>query len=196
MVLPMVFDAETRTGSLTQAPAGPIGAGWGKSDATSSTAPPASRAIIRIDADISMRQIAGPDGGAPLANADIDRDFELRPLHVSRARLFRVAGSDPALFGDQNITKADGQQVAIRLLAGFADGHDDAAPIGVLAGKRGLDQRRIRDGKPDAPGGAIILGAGDGDGGEFAGALAILDDLDREIAEYPMQRFAEGRITW
>src|SRR5690625_2640832 len=94
------------------------------SNAAPPTAPPASRAVIRIDADISMRQIAGPDGGAPLADADIDRDFELRPLHVSRARLFRVVGGHPALFGNQNIAEADGQQVAIRLLAGFADRHD------------------------------------------------------------------------
>ena len=46
---------------------------------------------------------------------------------------------------DADAAEPDRQLVAVGGLAGLADRHHDAAPIGVLAGDRGLHQRRIGD---------------------------------------------------
>ena len=54
--------------------------------------------------------------------------------------------------GDTDVAEPDRQQVAVGRLAGLADRHDHAAPIGVLAGDRRLDQRRIGDRQRDALG--------------------------------------------
>jgi len=67
--------------------------------------------------------------------------------------------------------------------AGFADGHDDAAPVGVLSGDGGFDEGGIGDGKGHGFGGGVGGGAGHGDFDEFCRALAVADDLVGEIAE-------------
>ncbi len=74
----------------------------------------------------------------------------------------------------------------------FADRHDDAAPIGVARGERGLDQRRIADREADLPRRPVTFGAGDVDRDELAGALAVARDLLREIDHHAAQRLAEA----
>src|SRR3546814_8976773 len=53
------------------------------------------------------------------------------------------------VLGNLDAADRDRQPVAVGLLAGLADRHDDAAPIGIAAGDRRLDQRRVGDGEAD-----------------------------------------------
>src|SRR5262249_30192726 len=119
--------------------------------ATTRTSGSRSAPVAAIDVDVAMRQIAGPYRGAAAAEAEIDGDVNIPPRHVLRHRRFIIARHRPALGGNGDPADADGELVALRLFAGFPDGHDDATPIGVARGNRRLHQRRVADGKPDAP---------------------------------------------
>ena len=90
-----------------------------------------------------MRQVAGPDGGAAIAQPQIDANLYLLPLEMRGDRRFVIAFYRQAPGGDLRGAEADRQRVAVGGFARLADGSDDAAPIGVFAGDRGLDQRRI-----------------------------------------------------
>ena len=85
-----------------------------------------------------------------------------------------VSGS--AVSGDRHAADFDGEFVAVGAFAGFADGHDDAAPIGVFAGYRRFDQWRIGDGKRDTFGRRIMLSAGNMHGNEFGSAFPVSHD--------------------
>src|SRR5690348_5301012 len=104
-----------------------------------------STAIVGIDLDVAMGEVAGPDPRLAGADADIDFDLDVAGLDVLGDRRFVVISDALALGGDQHAADLDGQLVALGLLAGLADRHDDAAPIRVLSSNCGLDQRRIGD---------------------------------------------------
>src|SRR6185437_2977470 len=122
--------------------------------ATTSTTGSGSAPVAAIDVDVAMRQVAGPDRRAAFADAEIERDMHVAPGHVLRHRRLVIARHRAALLGDAHAAHGDGELLAHRLLAGLADRHHDAAPIGVARSERGLDQRRIADREADAPGGA------------------------------------------
>jgi len=104
--------------------------------------PVPSLAPVRpVDVDIAMRQVAGPNGGLALAETDIDGDLHLAPLHVVDDRRLVVAIDHAAVARHPGAAHGDGQLVAVGRLARLAHRHDDAAPIRVLAGDRGLHQR-------------------------------------------------------
>ena len=115
------------------------------------------------------------------AQPEIDRDPNLAAVHMLADRAFAIAGYRAALGGDLDAADRDRQPIALGLLAGLADRHDDAAPIGVACGNRGLDQGRVGDREPDPPRRPVVFGAGDLDRDEFLGALAIAGELLREI---------------
>ena len=109
-----------------------------------------SRTIAAVDVDVAVRQVAGPHRRAAAADAEIDADRRCRGPSCARrpaSRRSRATGP-PSAICTPPIEIAE--LVAIGLLAGLADRHDDAAPIGVLAGDRRLDQRRIADREADA----------------------------------------------
>src|SRR5262245_27784916 len=110
----------------------------GGSAGSAGSAEAASAPIVGIDVDIAVGQIAGPDPRPTLAHADVDRDRDLLPLHMGGNRGLVIIGD--ALAASRDLDPADGdlQLVAIGLLARLAHRHDDAAPIGVLAGDGGL----------------------------------------------------------
>ena len=78
--------------------------------------------------------------------------------------------------------------VAVGGLAGLADRHHHAAPIGVLAGDRGLHQRRIRDRQRDFSRGFLRGGAVDDDLDQLGRAFAVADDLFGEIGQHRVER--------
>ena len=123
-----------------------------------------------------MREVAGPNPGLAAAEADIDGDLDLAALHMGDHRRLVVAGDDAAVARHPGAADGDAQLVAVGRLAGLADRHDDAAPIGVLAGDRGLHQRRIGDGHGDAVGRPGADRAGDVDLDQFLRALAVARD--------------------
>ena len=128
-----------------------------------------------------------------LAHADIDRDDDLRPLHIGGAKRLAIARRHLAVLGDLDVAEPNREPVAVGRLARLAHGHDDAAPIRVLAGDRRLHQRRIGDGQRDPPRRGGALGAGDAHRDEFGRPLAVLHHLVREIAQHLGERGAEAR---
>src|SRR6185437_6821182 len=97
--------------------------------------------IVAVDRNIFLGKVAGQYAVAALAEAERDLDLDFWILH--RVRHFRlvIGWIARAAAGDADAVERDRELVAIGRLAGLADGHDHAAPIGVLAGDRGLHQR-------------------------------------------------------
>ena len=126
----------------------------------------------------------------PIPSLALNDDLLL--LHVGRGRGLVVGGIAQALMGDADVAEIDVELVALGLLAGLADRHHDAAPVGVLAGAGGLHQRRIGDRERDALGRLARGRAFDADLDEFARALAVADDLMREIEQQLVERALEG----
>src|SRR5690606_37962105 len=132
-----------------------------------------SAPVVGVDGDVAVGEVAGPHRGAAAADAEIHGDVDLLALHVLRHRRLVAARHHLAVLGHAHAADGDGKAVAVGALAGLAHRHDDAAPVGVLAGNGGLHQRRVGDGKPDAAGGVARGGAAHPDGDELAGALAV-----------------------
>ena len=76
---------------------------------------------------------------------EIDPDGDLVALHVGGGFGLVVGRVARAFVRHPDIAEPDRELVAIGRLAGLADRHHDAAPIGVLAGHRGLHQGRVGD---------------------------------------------------
>src|ERR1700752_2441969 len=110
-----------------------------------------SAPIVGVDVDVAVGEIAGPYPRLALADADVDGDGDVAALDVLGDRRLVVVRTPLPLLGDGHAADADAQAVSVGLLAGLADGHDDASPVGIAAGDRGLDQRRIGDGERDPP---------------------------------------------
>src|SRR5262249_13639051 len=144
-----------------------------------------SRTIAAVDVDVAVRQIAGPHGGAPAADAEIDVDHDVGALDVLDDRRLVVVGHDLAVVGDADAADGGPALVAVVALAGLADRHDDAAPVGVFACDRGLDQRRVGDRQADLARRSVGRRAADIDGDELARTLAVarqkLRQLDQQL---------------
>ena len=80
---------------------------------------------------------------------------------------------------------------SIGRLAGLSNGGDNAAPIRVLAGNRGLDQRRIRDREGNSSRRLLGLRTCHRHRNELACAFAVLDDLLCQFAAKRHERLAE-----
>ncbi len=128
----------------------------------------------------------------PLAQPQVDADLDLAALEVRGDRRLVIAFHREPAPRHLRRPEADRQQVALGGLAGLAHRHDDAAPIGVLAGDRGLHQRRIGDRHADAVRAAVALGAFDGDRDQLLRAFAVAHHQVREIAAQLRQRRAEA----
>src|SRR3546814_19451570 len=50
-----------------------------------------SASIVGVDADVAMRQVARPHGGAAVAKADVDSDLDLSPLSIRTHQPFVIA---------------------------------------------------------------------------------------------------------
>src|SRR5690606_40821197 len=99
------------------------------------------RAIVPVDLEVAFGQVAGPHRGRGAPRADMDGDVDLVVLHIGAHDRLVVVRRRRAVDGGDVGTETDGQTVAIDGLLGLAHRHDDAAPVGVLAGDGGLDQR-------------------------------------------------------
>src|SRR6185312_2709635 len=135
--------------------------GWSSTGLAEDSAP-----VVGIDLDVAMGEVAGPHRGLAPSDADIDRNRDLAPFHVARDRRLVIALDALALVADGDAADGDAQLVAIGLLAALGDGGGDAPPIGIRAGERRLDQRRIGDREADAARGARRRGTGHLDGDE------------------------------
>src|SRR5712692_111729 len=101
-----------------------------------------SAPVAGIDVDVSVGQIAGPYRRLAAADTDIDRDLDVAAAHMCADGRLVIAGDRAAARGDLDPADRNRQAFGIDLFPGPADGHDDAAPIGVPSRQRGLDQGR------------------------------------------------------
>src|SRR5712675_2996083 len=103
-----------------------------------------SRPVIAVDRDIFLGEVAGQHAVAALAEAEPDPDLDFRVLHRARYFFLVVRRIARAALGDTDAIEGDRKLVAVGRLAGLADRHHHAAPIGVLAGDGGFYQWRVR----------------------------------------------------
>src|SRR5438874_1316524 len=86
-----------------------------------------STAVVAIDGDIFLGQVAGEHPVAALAKSERDLERDLRLLHYRRDFRLVVGAVACALVSDADAAKPDRELVAVGGLAGLADGHDHAA---------------------------------------------------------------------
>ncbi len=105
---------------------------------------------------------------------------------------FLVVGIAHAVLRNLDAADADAQLVADGFFAGLADGHDNAAPIGVFTGNGGFHQWRIgnRHGYPVSR--LVGLSACDGDFDKLLCALAIARNLLRQIKAQAIEPLGES----
>src|SRR5690606_15883232 len=88
-----------------------------------------SGAIVGVDADIIIGEVASPHGGcrASPTQAYADGDFLLR--HAGRGLFFAVASNSPALLGDQQIVQVQPHLGDVEVVdAGPANSGEDSSP--------------------------------------------------------------------
>src|SRR4051812_29311010 len=108
------------------------------------------RPVVAIDRDIFFGEVAGQHAVAAFAQAKRDLERDLGLLHRSGNRGLIIAWIARALVGNADAAEPNRQLVAVGGLTSLANGHHHPAPVGVLAGDRGLDQRGIGDRQRDA----------------------------------------------
>src|SRR5580658_242363 len=152
---------------------------------------PALSAVIRIDVDVILGQIAGPEGCRSFAftsNPEDDRDIGVveTNLHIGF-----VERSSKAVTADLHILQGDIDLGGIEVHAGITGGRENTAPVGIGTGDGGLYEQRIGDGPGDASGRRVTERAVHFDGDQFARAFAIAYDLAGERLESFSERFLE-----
>src|ERR1700704_879902 len=88
-----------------------------------------SRSIIAVDGDIFLGEVAGEDAVTPAPQAERHLKTDLGFFHHRRNLGFVIGRIAFPPMGHPNAAEPDREPVAIGRLAGFADRHDDAAPI-------------------------------------------------------------------
>src|SRR5690606_30996928 len=91
-----------------------------------------SAPVVAVDGDVAVGEVAGVNRRPRVSEPGAGRQCELFTLHVGAGRSLVVAMGTFAGRGDQRSAETDGEPVAVGGLAGLADRHDDAAPIGVF----------------------------------------------------------------
>src|SRR5688572_9755345 len=90
----------------------------------------ASASIIAVDRDILLGEVAGPYRRPAAAEPDIDAYADPLLFHVRGYLGFRIGRVALAAVRQAVVAEPDRQAVAVGRLAGLADRHHDAPPIG------------------------------------------------------------------
>src|SRR3989344_2933948 len=158
-----------------------------------------SAAVVGVDADVVVREVAGPDGGGGLAAAQVHADGDFRLFHDALTVFLAVGGVAAAPRDHVHVVEVHLDEVLVEVVdAGVAHGGQDAAEGGVGGEERGLDQGRVGDGVGGQ--GAFGFGAAalDGDADELGGAFAVAHDglgqLLRDLDERGAQGLAVGAV--
>src|SRR5690606_12973332 len=137
-----------------------------------------SGAIVGVDADVVVREIAGVDRLLVASPAQCDTHQDFCFLHHPLAIFLGVFGVTPAIAGHQSVAQPQARTGYIKVgNARIPDGAKNAAQVGVGSVKRGLDQRRMGNGVGDLQG---FLGASclfHTHGNELGGAFGITNNL-------------------
>src|SRR3546814_10184331 len=85
--------------------------------------------LIGIDGNITVRQIAGPNGRASFLQAQVDFDVNFPAFEMRCPRSFVIVFNGKATPRHLHTAEADGTPIAARWFACLAAGHYDPAPI-------------------------------------------------------------------
>src|SRR5579883_184877 len=136
-----------------------------------------SRPVTRVNSNVLLGQIAGPEAGAAARTAaNREPDQALRAIQLLLELVLGKIGCDSAsanpdsLHIDIHLARVEGH-------ARVASGGKNPAPVRVGAGDGGFHQQRIGDGPRHSFGGAVVGGADDLNRHQLARALAVPDDL-------------------
>ena len=114
-------------------------------------------AVIAVDGDVLVRQIAGPNRRGAISRAQVCIDNDLGRLESSqRLVLIKRNGQTLAAYGHAH--DIDGHIGLLKEHAAFAKRHSDAAPVAVVTGNCGFDQRGVCHGARGGIG--VPLGCG------------------------------------
>src|SRR5699024_1890971 len=124
---------------------------------------PRSGPVIPVDFDVVVGQVAAPGLGAGAAQAHVHPHQDV-VLGQDFGGLFLAVGVVGRVFADVDFARRAGQPDADlvdgEIPRGVADGAEDAAPVGVPAKDRRLEQVRADHAAGDRPGGLQVGGAG------------------------------------
>src|SRR3954463_6057825 len=166
---------------------------YGSASRRVATSRTVSGRVVGIDRHVAVGQVGEEDLGLVAlpgeANDVLDllaRDALGERRKVERPR--RAARADRhALDRDVHLERRGVGERA-------ADGLGDAAPVGVAAVEGRLDERRVRHGAGRPLDGRAVA-AGHDDAADPLGALAVADDLERELAPGRGEGLAEGELV-
>src|SRR5689334_18343167 len=100
------------------------------------------RAVLSVDLHVVVAEVAGPDARRSLAAPQVDADGVLGPGQHGRALRVGVARVRLASMEHLDRVERDADARGVEALhAGLADGHGQAAPVGVAGEQRRLHQR-------------------------------------------------------
>src|SRR5690554_2178323 len=156
---------------------------------------PLSGAVIRVDADVFVRKIAGIDGFGDVAAAQSDAHRNFGLFHDALAVGFLVVGVTFAPTGNQYVAQPQFGAADIQVVdAGIADGAKDAAQVGVGGEKGGLHEGRLGHGVGHLQGLFDIEGLLDPYSNEFGSALGVTHDFLGEFGGGVRQRPIQGFV--
>ena len=147
-------------------------------------------AVVGIDGDVVMIEIAGPDGKIPRSQMQMNSDGEFVLLHELCEKI-AVVWLWLTVVGDGDATQTDGDMVGVGVLSRLANRHDDASPVGVRARHGGFDKGRIGDGEGDDASGIITGCSLHMDGDAFARTFAVSHNLQGEVVHHGVQMLGE-----
>src|SRR3954447_4770982 len=163
--------------------------------ARSSTSPRTviSGRVLGIDPHVLVAQVAEEDLGLGAVAREADDVLDLLALDGLGEGVGVVAQRD-AGGADLDALDGDCNRKGGRAREGGADGLGDAAPVGVAAVQRGLDERRICD---RAGGGldGLEMPAAHDDAADALGALTVAHDHQREAAQDGVEGLAEADLV-
>src|SRR3989344_2479944 len=72
-----------------------------------------SAPVVGVDADVAVRQVAGPYGRAAVSEAEVGADAHLQTFEMCRDGRFVIAVDGQALFRNPMVAEADREPVAV-----------------------------------------------------------------------------------
>src|ERR1700739_2610817 len=138
------------------------------------------RGVVRVDANVFVGQVGGPESAGAFALMEMNVDGKLGLLEVGVGGVFVVFKGAAAATADGQLAEGDVDGFGVYCSAGVADGGNEAAPVGVAAGPCGLDERRMSDGFGDAECIGVRGGAVDAKFDNVRDAFAVGHDLAGE----------------
>src|SRR6185437_12453531 len=115
--------------------------------------------VVRVDANVLVGKVGGPEGAGSVALMQINCDGKLRLLDVGMCCVFVVFLGPAAVAADGQIAERDVDGFWVDCSAGVADGGHEASPVRIATRPGGLGKRRMRDGLGNAQRVGIRSGA-------------------------------------